>query len=224
MVSAWGRAASQARRRVMARRISRRSNAGPGCIGGESDGQDSTVSHWRGKQVRDTGGDWRASLEQGVRRSEETAAEPILVRARAPLPTGVPKYVTARGLAELRSDLRDLETERTQADSAKEDDGRAARAAALSARLAELTARIGSAVVPDVAPDAAEEVRFGTTVTVRSSNGQERRYHIVGVDEADARAGKVAFVAPLARTTARPAAGRHSSRWTRPAAKRPWRS
>jgi transcription elongation factor GreB len=134
--------------------------------------------------------------------SEETATDPILVRARAPLPPGVPNYVTERGLAQLRSELQNLETERNQAEhghEGHEDEGRGVRLAALSARLAALSARIGSAVVLEGGRDAADEVRFGNTVTLRAANGQERRYQIVGVDEADARAGKIAFVSPLAR-------------------------
>jgi transcription elongation factor GreB len=42
-------------------------------------------------------------------------------------------------------------------------------------------------------------VRFGARVTVRAENGEERRYRIVGVDEADVEHGQIAFVAPLAR-------------------------
>jgi transcription elongation factor GreB len=34
---------------------------------------------------------------------------------------------------------------------------------------------------------------------VRTESGDERRYRIVGVDEADVAHGRVAFVAPLAR-------------------------
>jgi transcription elongation factor GreB len=36
-------------------------------------------------------------------------------------------------------------------------------------------------------------------VTVRTEAGAERTYSIVGVDEADAGAGRIAFVAPLSR-------------------------
>jgi transcription elongation factor GreB len=133
--------------------------------------------------------------------SEETAFDPILVRARPPLPPGETNYVTARGLAQLRRELEELEHERTRAEAAEdpEDEGLKARATALAARLNELTARIGSAVVLAAGPDAPDQVRFGTTVTVRSPAGQQRRYQIVGVDEADARAGRVAFISPLAR-------------------------
>jgi transcription elongation factor GreB len=41
-------------------------------------------------------------------------------------------------------------------------------------------------------------VRFGATVRVEGGEGV-RRYQIVGVDEADAARGRIAFVSPLAR-------------------------
>jgi transcription elongation factor GreB len=129
--------------------------------------------------------------------SEETAADPILVRPRPPLPSGVPNYVTARGLAQLREEVARLEAERASGEAAN-DTVRAARLAAITTRLNELTARIGSALVLDPG-DRADEVRFGATVSVRGARGPERRYQIVGVDEADARAGRIAFVSPLAR-------------------------
>lgn len=44
--------------------------------------------------------------------SEETPDDPIVVPARAPLPPGVPNYVTPRGLALLRAERATLEHER----------------------------------------------------------------------------------------------------------------
>ncbi len=130
--------------------------------------------------------------------SEETASDPVLVRARAPLPADVPNYVTPRGLQQLREEVVRLEQERARAEAGHESD-RGARSSAINARLVELNGRIGSAVVLDSGAGPAREVRFGATVVVRSATGAERRYQIVGVDEADAREGRVAFVSPLAR-------------------------
>jgi transcription elongation factor GreB len=128
--------------------------------------------------------------------NEETADDPIIVRARAPLPAGVSNYVTARGLAQLRAELEDLERERA-AQGAGEDEPHGP--GGLGARIAELAARIGSAVLVDATSHPADEVRFGATVVVRDADGRQRSYQIVGVDEADARTGKVAFVSPVAR-------------------------
>jgi transcription elongation factor GreB len=129
--------------------------------------------------------------------SEETAAEPVLVRPRPPLPVGSPNYVTRRGLEQLREEVARLEAERAGVEAA-DDDARAARLGAIATRLHELTARVGSAQVLDPG-DGGDEVRFGATVAVRGAAGPERRYQIVGVDEADARAGRIAFISPLAR-------------------------
>ena len=66
------------------------------------------------------------------------------------------------------------------------------------ARGGALEQRIATAEVVR-SPDSLElRVRFGATVTVSGADG-ERRYEIVGVDEADPARGKLAFTSPLAR-------------------------
>jgi transcription elongation factor GreB len=126
---------------------------------------------------------------------DDDAAPPVVVPRRAPLPAGQPNYVTPRGLALLRAELSGLRAEQalhgTRAEGAPD--------AALLERLAELEERLATAeVVPLPSPPPAE-ARFGATVTVVTEAGVERTYTIVGVDEADAAAGRLAFVAPLSR-------------------------
>jgi transcription elongation factor GreB len=130
--------------------------------------------------------------------SEETHDEPLVVRPRAPLPPGVPNYVTARGLAQLRDELVTLERERA-AITADDDAERARRLAAHGARMAALGARIASARLVDPRDQDHDTVRFGATVTLRDPRGTRQRYTIVGVDEADPAEGRIAFLAPLAR-------------------------
>ena len=126
---------------------------------------------------------------------DDDASLPPLVPRRAPLPPGQPNYVTARGLAALREELTTLRAEHAAA-SAR---GDVSQAAASAERANELEARLATAeLVPMPSPPPAE-VRFGATVVVRSESGTERTYSIVGVDEADASAGRIAFIAPLAR-------------------------
>ncbi len=43
-----------------------------------------------------------------------------------------------------------------------------------------------------------DEVRFSAAVSLLGPDGQARRYRIVGVDEAEPTAGRLAFTAPLA--------------------------
>jgi transcription elongation factor GreB len=130
--------------------------------------------------------------------SEERADDPIVVRARAPLPQGVTNYVTARGLDLLRAELEALDHERVALETTPDDVKRTA-IPALAARAAELAARVGSAALVDVRGQEPDQVRFGATVEVRDGAGNVRRYQIVGVDEANAREGRLAFVSPLAR-------------------------
>jgi transcription elongation factor GreB len=125
---------------------------------------------------------------------KEDTSEPPLVVPRAPLPDGAPNYVTRRGLMLLREERSALEAARPDPEAP----GGPAALAAHHARLNALDARINSAILPDPAALPRDEVRFSALVTLRSEAGSERRYRIVGVDEADARSGRIAFTAPLA--------------------------
>lgn len=129
---------------------------------------------------------------------EENAELPRFVPPRAPLPPGVPNYVTPRGLALLHAELAALQAERADAERALPELERGPALAALAQRRAELEARIASAELVRPGAEPADRVRFGTTVTVAGEAGA-RRVRIVGVDEADAAHGRIAFVAPLAR-------------------------
>ena len=132
---------------------------------------------------------------------DDAAEEPLVVPPRPPLPPGITNYVTPRGLASLRHELRRLNLERSaKLDLAGTSSGPDVPAlAALHTRIRDLEARLASAVRVDPAAHSRDEVRFGARVTVRGDDGADRRYEIVGVDEADASAGRIAFVAPIAR-------------------------
>jgi transcription elongation factor GreB len=138
-------------------------------------------------------------MSKAFTKDDDGAADaPLLVSRRAPLPAGMPNYVTPRGLALLHAELA-----KEQGTAAPEpaSDGELARAAALAnARRAELEARIASAVVVESALQAHDEVRFGASVTLRNLAGAERTYRIVGVDEANPSESRLAFVAPLSRS------------------------
>jgi transcription elongation factor GreB len=113
-------------------------------------------------------------------------AAPV-ARRRAPLPAGTPNYVTARGLRALREELARLGAALPAGD-----------AQAHAAWRAELEERVATAVVV-APPEDRAEARFGATVHLRDADGRERIVRIVGVDEADAAHGLIAFTAPLAR-------------------------
>jgi transcription elongation factor GreB len=130
---------------------------------------------------------------------EEAPSGPVLIPPRAPLPPGAKNYVTPRGLDLLHAERTDLERERAALDADGDDEDERKRAlAVLAGRLADLNARIASArvIAHDPVPD---EVRFGATVTLATATGEERRFTIVGVDEAGSAPDRVAFLAPIAR-------------------------
>jgi transcription elongation factor GreB len=128
---------------------------------------------------------------------EDDAEPPLIVPPRAPLPDGVPNYVTARGLAQLHRELAQLGVEREDAERNLDGAPRTQAVTVIGARRTALERRIASAeLVPP--PSDCFEVRFGATVVIENEAGV-RQYSIVGVDEADAALGKIAFVSPLAR-------------------------
>ena len=135
---------------------------------------------------------------------EDDAQTPPLIPPRAALPVGIPNYVTPAGLELLRAELVALEAERARAEADHSNDtDRTHRLSLCNGRLALLLERLGNAKVVDPAGQPPREVRFGATVTLRTVRGGkpgfERKFTIVGVDEADVALGKVAFVAPIAR-------------------------
>lgn len=139
----------------------------------------------------------------------ESTDDPVVIPARAPLPLGVTNYVTPRGLTLLHTELAELEAERgfVQINIAEETD-RTRRLAELNGRIGALNQRIASAKVVQTHGQAQvgegkQIVRFGATITlhsrsIKSPNGV-RQLTIVGVDEADASHGLIAFTTPVAR-------------------------
>jgi transcription elongation factor GreB len=111
-----------------------------------------------------------------------------LMRRRAPIPEGTPNYVTSRGLRALRDELAQLDAVQHGIE------GPEARAAWRS----ELEHRIATAIVTPP-PEHRGEIRLGATVQIQDTGGKTRALQIVGIDEADAAHGRVAFTSPLAR-------------------------
>ena len=80
---------------------------------------------------------------------DEAWEEPI-IPPRAPVPAGVPKYVTLRGLELLRGELAALEADRRRLEAERSDGDEYRRQLTIvTARMGDLTARIASAVVVD---------------------------------------------------------------------------
>lgn len=105
-----------------------------------------------------------------------------------PLPPG-PNLVTARGLAQIRGKVAELEAALPQLTGETE-------IAAMRRDLRYWQTRQSTAELVD-APDGSR-VAFGTTVGIRL-NGQDRAITIVGDDEAHPAMGLLSFSAPLSR-------------------------
>lgn len=124
-------------------------------------------------------------------------------------------YVTPFGLKQLQDRLAEAKAHLAEAASAGDGlEGRLPRAAAeRDIRFFEERLRRAQLVDPGSQPSG--EVAFGAEVLVIDEEGRERRYRIVGEDEADATAGKVSYVSPLAKALLGQEAG-DSVTWRRP--------
>jgi transcription elongation GreA/GreB family factor len=103
-----------------------------------------------------------------------------------------PNFVTHSGAAKIDARLRELEAARSAALAADDQ----ASIAATERELRYWKQRRSSARI--IAPPAAPEiVRFGVTVQLRFEQGTERRFQLVGEDEADPGAGLLSWTSPV---------------------------
>lgn len=138
---------------------------------------------------------------------EETLAAPAL-------PAGSKNYMTPKGYAQLDAEFNQLwKVERptlvetiswaaSNGDRSENGDyiyGKK-RLREVDRRIRFLSKRLENAVVVDpVTREDTDQVFFGATVTVADEQGKESTYSIVGVDEADAGRGHIAWISPMAR-------------------------
>lgn len=139
---------------------------------------------------------------------DDSSNDLVVVPERAPLPPGVPNYVTERGMRLLEVEREQLIAQRSRLNAVDMDEGtdteeHRKQLGVVNKRLRDLTERIATArlVTP---PDGQEQVvRFGATITYRSILdgvvSEARRIKLVGVDEAGESASLVAFCAPIAK-------------------------
>ena len=130
------------------------------------------------------------------------------------LPTGAKNYMTPAGYARLNAEFNQLWTiERpklvetiawaaSNGDRSENGDyiyGKK-RLREVDRRIRFLSKRLEHAEVVDPATrEETDQVFFGATVTVAGTDGSEATYSIVGIDEADAGRGRIAWISPMAR-------------------------
>jgi transcription elongation GreA/GreB family factor len=128
--------------------------------------------------------------EESTEAAQEVSLPPRAISAH-------PNLVTQSGLGALERALGESHQALKTA-QVIEDANERRRALELAARDARYFAeRLASAVLqPEPANSTA--VVFGSRVTVLRDNGRRQTFRIVGEDEADPRAGSIAYVCPLA--------------------------
>ena len=85
-------------------------------------------------------------------------------------------------------------SENAEYDAAKE------RQAMIEGRIAEIQGKIANAEVVEPSQIKANNIVFGATVSLQDiDEDQKVTYQIVGIDEADVKAGKISILSPIAR-------------------------
>ncbi|MGY5849429.1 GreA/GreB family elongation factor [Salegentibacter sp. F14] len=130
---------------------------------------------------------------------EDDQEEAPIIPPRAALPDGVTNYVTPFGFQLLQEEKKDLEQQRSSIVIDDESESRRAKTV-IDGKLKLLNDRIASARILDPQSQAKDEVRFGARVKIQNKDsGKLQEILIVGVDEADVKKNKIAFIAPIAR-------------------------
>lgn len=107
-------------------------------------------------------------------------------------------YVTPAGLRFLREQVNVLQSLRSEL-AGSEDMADKQRLKSVERDLRYFDERASTAVLVDPSAGADDHVHFGSTVEALDPDGNNLRFAIVGEDEADAAAGKISWVSPLAR-------------------------
>lgn len=132
--------------------------------------------------------------------SEETEDTSVAGRPPQRVARGQERPITPEGHKALVDELARLETSgRAEVRGLSVEHERDQAKRQLEARVAMISATLESVrVVPP--PETADGiVRFGSTVTLRWSDGREQTVRLVGPDEAEVKSGRLSIEAPLAR-------------------------
>lgn len=129
---------------------------------------------------------------------ESDQEEAPFIPPRAPLPAGVTNYVTLKGMQALNLEKEKLEKEKESAFQMEGADEKRRATTEINGKLDLLEQRINSARIINPEEQPQNEVRFGARVKLEI-NGKSQEFQLVGVDEANVNAQKIAFTAPIAK-------------------------
>lgn len=123
---------------------------------------------------------------------------PMTVRGKALLEAELKKLM----LEERPSVIRAIEEARAQGDISENAEYESAkeRQSYIEGRIAEIQGKLATAEVVDISTIKADRIVFGARVElVDTESDEEHTYQIVGMDEADVKAGMISIMSPLAR-------------------------
>lgn len=129
--------------------------------------------------------------EESAETAQEVSLPPRPISAR-------PNLVTQSGLLALERAFADSQ-QALKAAQAIEDANERRRALGLAARDARYFAERVASAIPQPEPADRDVVAFGSQVTILREDARRQTFRIVGEDEADPRAGSIAYVSPLAQ-------------------------
>lgn len=129
------------------------------------------------------------------------------------VPVGTKNYMTPQGAQKLRDELSHLlnverpkvvETVAWAAGNGDRSENAdyiygKRRLREIDRRLRFLTRRLDALLEVDPAAQKSDKVLFGATVIIENEDGEERQYQIVGIDETDAKQGRVSWSSPIGK-------------------------
>jgi transcription elongation GreA/GreB family factor len=127
-----------------------------------------------------------------------------------------PNYVTSQGLASLHAQLTELQEQKRQLTEGADDLLNKETLKLVERDIRYFQGRVDHAILIEPETQPHDRVAFGAKVKTIGDDDAEREFTIVGEDEADAAAGKISWVAPLARALVGAAVG-DTVTWKRPA-------
>ena len=130
-----------------------------------------------------------------------------------------PNYVTPAGLAQLQAQLTELQAQRQEQMAHPEGILAEEHLKPLERDIRYFQERIERAIVIDLAAQPRGKVAFGAVVTTVDDDDEQRKFAIVGEDEADPAHGKISWVSPLAAALVGASVG-DTVIWKRPAGDR----
>ncbi|RYZ70240.1 MAG: transcription elongation factor GreA [Proteobacteria bacterium] len=99
--------------------------------------------------------------------------------------------------------VKEIEVARSHGDISENAEYEAAkeRQGMIEARIGEIQGALAGAEIVDVSAIKSDRIVFGATVDlIDLDNDEELTYSIVGVDEADVKAGRISIMSPIARS------------------------